>query len=42
MGLVTIGWGFSKTDGVSLKRMGFQWGWLKINGVDFGWESYRG
>ena len=36
-------------DGVSIKWMGFQWGWskvsgvaLKVNGVDFRWGCYRG
>ena len=28
MGLGTTGW-------ISVERMGFQWGWLKVNGVDF-------
>ena len=41
---------FSKiSNGVSVKRMGFQWGWLKVNGVvlkvngvNFRWGCYRG
>ena len=44
-----IQWGWGPPDEVSVKRMGFQWGWLKVNGValkvnevDFQWGCYRG
>ena len=48
MGLGTIGWGFSKMDGVPVGLVESQWGWLKVNGVvvevngvDFRWGCYR-
>ena len=37
-----IQWDSGPFDGVSVKPMGFQWGWLKVNGVDFRWGCYRG